>query len=147
MATFRHEVPGSILGSRRLIVTDALPATAGATTFTMSQPKNSCVHALYVRNIDAIELGTSSNIAIKAGDAAGEADVFASGNFQTSNFTTLSANKVYYKAAATAVSDAGGEMVTDERDIHFTLTTTQDLANDPDANGRFEFTVVYRIFD
>jgi|DEB0MinimDraft_10_1074344.scaffolds.fasta_scaffold05239_6 hypothetical protein len=145
MATFRHEVPGSILGSKRLIVTDALPSAAGATTFTMSQPKNSCIHALYVRNIDAIELAVSSNIAIKAGDAPGEADVFASANFQSSNFTTLGANKVYYKAPVAAVSDNGGEMVTDERDLHFTLTTTQAPATD--GNGRFEITVVYRIFD
>ena len=145
MATFRHEIPGSILGSKRLIVTDALPATAGTTTFTMQQPKNSCLHALYVRNIDALELGTSSNVAIKVGLTAGTATAFASDDFQASNFTTLDANQVYYKAPVTAQSDNGGAMITDERDLHFTLTTTQALASG--GNGRLEFTVVYRIFD
>ena len=145
MATFRHEVPGSILASRRLIITDALPAEAGDTTFTMSQPKNSCINALYVRNLDAIELAAEGNITIKAGDAAGEADAFAATSFRVADFTTLVANKVYYKAPVGNVSDNFGEMVTDERDIHFTFTTDQDLADG--GNGAFEVTIVYRIFD
>ena len=65
MATFRHAVPGSILASKRLIVSDALTSSS-TTKFTIEQPKNSIVDAVIVRALDALEIA-SGNIGCKVG--------------------------------------------------------------------------------
>ena len=148
MATFRHAVPGSITSSRRLIVSNALTSSS-TTKFTIQQPENSIVDAVIVRAIDALEIA-SGNIGCKVGITDGTDAVVAAG----SNNNILSSGTVVTEGAAynLSVENAakfGGAATSSvqktERDLHFTVTTSTDVA--ASGNGRLEFTVVYRIFD
>ena len=141
MATFRHAVPGSITTSRRLIVSDAL------TAFTIQQPANSIVDAVIVRALDKLDIA-SGNVGCKVGISAGtDAVVGASATNILNGATTINEGAAYSLTVAAAQKFNGPtrSVTADERDLHFTVTTSTDVA--AGGNGRLEFTVVYRIFD
>ena len=147
MATFRHAVPGSILASKRLIVSDALTSSS-TTKFTIEQPKNSIVDAVIVRALDALEIA-SGNIGCKVGISDGTDAVVAAGsdNNILAAGTAVAVGSAYNLTVAATHKFNGptGSVTTDERDLHFTVTSSTDVATN--GNGRLEFTVVYRIFD
>jgi len=144
MATFRHATPGSILASKRLIVSDAVTSD-GDTKFTIEQPANSAINAVIVRNLDDITFDASATLKVSCGTELDGTQVFAFDNLLTGS-ASLTANTLLVPAVTAGVSDAdGGSVVTDERDLHFTLNANQTLT--ATGNGRIEFTVVYRIFD
>jgi len=147
MATFRHAVPGSILASKRLIVSDALTSSS-TTKFTIEQPKNSIVDAVIVRALDALEIA-SGNIGCKVGISDGTDAVVAAGsnNNILAAGTAVNVGSAYNLTVLATHKFNGptGSVTTDERDLHFTVTSSTDVANN--GNGRLEFTVVYRIFD
>lgn len=147
MATYRHAIPGSILASKRLIVSDALTSSS-TTKFTIEQPKNSIVDAVIVRALDALEIA-SGNIGCKVGITDGTDAVVAAGsnNNILSSGTDVAVGSAYNLTVAAAHKFNGptGSVTTDERDLHFTVTSSTDVASG--GNGRLEFTVVYRIFD
>ena len=143
MATFRHATPGSILSSQRVIVSDAI--ASGDTKFTMKQPANSAINAVIVRVLDDLELASSGTLKYKVGTDDAGTQVHAFANI-ISSATTVSAGTIDQTAVAAAVSDGnGGAVVSEDRDLHFTLNSDQAAADK--KNGRLEFTVVYRIFD
>ena len=143
MANFRHVAPGSILASQRVIVSDAI--ASGDTKFTMKQPANSAINAVIVRVLDDLELAASGTLKYKVGTADAGAQVHDFGNIISSS-TTVSAGALDQTAVAAAVSDGnGGAVVSEARDLHFTLNSDQAAA--ANKNGRLEFTFVYRIFD
>ena len=143
MATFRHATPGSIVTSKRLIVSDAVTSD-GDTKFTIEQPANSAINKVIVRNLDAITFDESAVLKVSCGTALDGTQVFAFDNLLSG--TTLAANTLLVPAITAGVSDADtGSVVTDERDLHFTLNANKTLT--ATGNGRIEFTVVYRVFD
>tara|TARA_R100001510_G_scaffold30625_1_gene27300 strand:+ start:359 stop:790 length:432 start_codon:yes stop_codon:yes gene_type:complete len=143
MATFRHATPGSIVTSKRLIVSDAVTSD-GDTKFTIEQPANSAINKVIVRNLDAITFDESAVLKVSCGTALDGTQVFAFDNLLSG--TTLAANTLLVPAITAGVSDADtGSVVTDERDLHFTLNANATLT--ATGNGRIEFTVVYRVFD
>jgi len=147
MATFRHAIPGSILASRRLIVSDALTSSS-TTKFTIEQPANSIVDSVIVRAIDALKIA-SGDIGCKVGISDGTDAVVAAGSSNNilAAGTDVQVCSAYNLTVAAAHRFNGptGSVTTDERDLHFTVTTSTDVA--AGGNGRLEFTVVYRIFD
>ena len=144
MATFRHATPGSILASKRLIVSDAVTSD-GDTKFTIEQPANSAINAVIVRNLDDITFDTSATLKVSCGTQLDGTEVFAFDNLLTGS-ASLAANTLLVPTVTAGVSDGDtGSVVTDERDLHFTLNANQTLT--ATGNGRIEFTVVYRIFD
>jgi hypothetical protein len=145
MATFRHAVPGSILASRRLIVSDAVTSD-GDTKFTIEQPANSAINAVIVRNLDAITFDANVTLKVSCGTQLDGTQVFAFDNLIGGAADNLAANTLLVPTITAGVSDGdGGSVVTDERDLHFTLNANQTLT--ATGNGAIEFTVVYRIFD
>ena len=143
MATFRHATPGSIVTSKRLIVSDAVTSD-GDTKFTIEQPANSAINKVIVRNLDAITFDESAVLKVSCGTELDGTQVFAFDNLLSG--TTLAANTLLVPAITAGVSDAdAGSVVTDERDLHFTLNANATLT--ATGNGRIEFTVVYRVFD
>ena len=144
MATFRHAVPGSITSSRRLIVSDALTSSS-TTKFTIQQPENSIVDAVIVRAIDALEIA-SGNIGCKVGTSDGGAQVVAASATNLLSGSTRIAEGSAYSLTVLAAAKFNGpasSVQTNERDLHFTVTSSTDVT----TTGRLEFTVVYRIFD
>ena len=144
MATFRHALPGSILASKRLVVSDAITSSS-TTKFTIQQPANSIVDAVIVRAIDTVAI-SSGNLGCKVGISDGTDAVVATGTTNLlSGATTVNAGGAYNLtvAATHKFNGATASVTTDERDLHFTLTSSTAVT----TNGRLEFTVVYRIFD
>lgn len=144
MATFRHALPGSSIGARRLIVSDAITSSS-TTKFTIQQPANSIVDAVIVRAIDTVEIA-SGNLGCKVGITDGTDAVVATGTTNLlSGATTINAGGVFNLtvAATHKFNGATASVTTDERDLHFTLTSSTDVT----TNGRLEFTVAYRIFE
>ena len=143
MATFRHATPGSIVSSKRLIVSDAVTSD-GDTKFTIQQPANSAINKVIVRNLDALTFDESAVLKVSCGTAIDGTQVFAFDNLLSG--TTLAANTLLVPAITANVSDADtGIVVSDERDLHFTLNANATLT--ATGNGKIEFTVVYRIFE
>ena len=145
MATFRHATPGSILTSRRVIVSDAI--TNGNTDFTIQQPANSTVDSCVVRALDTITIDSSGTVSFRCGvAAAGDVDVIASTDF-ISGATVINAGAVKLVTAANDVRTNGATSVvaTDERELNFRIVSDQP-ATAPD-NGRLEVTLVFRKFD
>jgi len=145
MATFRHATPGSILTSRRVIVSDAI--TNGNTDFTIQQPANSTVDSCVVRALDTITIDSSGTVSFRCGvSAAGGVDVIASTDF-ISGETVINAGAVKLATAANDVRTNGAASVvaTDERELNFRIVSDQP-ATAPD-NGRLEVTLVFRKFD
>ena len=144
MATFRHALPGSILASKRLVVSDAITSSS-TTKFTIQQPANSIVDAVIVRAIDTVEI-SSGNLGCKVGISDGTDAVVATGTTNLlSGATKVQAGGAYNLtvAATHKFNGASASVTTDERDLHFTLTSSTAVT----TNGKLEFTVVYRIFD
>ena len=143
MATFRHATPGSIVSSKRLIVSDAV-TSSGDTKFTIEQPANSAIHKVIVRNLDTITFAESAVLKVKCGTVLDGTQVFAFDNLLSG--TSLASNVLLVPAITAGVSDAdGGKMTSTKRDLHFTLNA--DVALTATGNGKIEFTVAYRIFD
>tara|TARA_R110000868_G_scaffold61747_1_gene187457 strand:+ start:39 stop:470 length:432 start_codon:yes stop_codon:yes gene_type:complete len=143
MATFRHATPGSIVSSKRLIVSDAVTSD-GNTKFTIEQPANSAIHKVIVRNLDAIAFDESAVLKVSCGTAIDGTEVFAFDNLVSG--ASLAANTLLVPSITAGVSDAdGGSVITDGRDLHFTLNANATLT--AAGNGKIEFTVAYRIFD
>ena len=149
MATFRHATPGSIVTSRRLIVSDALTSSSD-TTFEIEQPENSIVDAVLVRVLDDITIG-SGNVGVKVGTASGGAQVGAAdADNLIASGTSLPAGTVYslsveagVKFQAIAQSGPSASVTTAARNLFFTLTASSAVT----TNGKIEFTVAYRVFD
>ena len=147
MATFRHAIPGSSIGARRLIVSNAITSNSdgGVTKFTIQQPANSIVDAVIVRAIDTVAIA-SGNLGCKVGITDGTDAVVATGTTNLlSGATTINAGGVFNLTvgATHKFNGATASVTTDERDLHFTLTSSTDVT----TNGRLEFTVAYRIFE
>ena len=143
MATFRHAVPGSITSSKRLIVSDAVTSD-GDTKFTIEQPANSAISKVIVRNLDTITFDESAVLKVSCGTALDGTEVFGFDNLLSG--TSLAANTLLVPSITAGVSDAdGGSVVSDNRDLHFTLNANATLT--ASGNGKIEFTVVYRIFE
>ena len=143
MATFRHATPGSIVTSRRVIASDAVTSD-GDTKFTILQPANSAINKVIVRNLDTITFDESAVLKVSCGTQLDGTEVFGFDNLVSG--TSLTANTLLVPAITAGVSDAdAGSVVTDERDLHFTLNANATLT--ATGNGRIEFTVVYRVFD
>ena len=151
MATYRHATSGSGIHCRRLIVTDAL-TSSDDTTFEIQQPANSIVDAVFVRVLDDLEIA-SGNIGVKVGTQAGGDQVVAA---DTDNLlasgTDIPAGTVYslsvdagVKFQAIANGSPSASVTTEVRDLHFTLSSSTDVASG--GNGRIEFSVAYRIFE
>ena len=144
MATFRHAAPGSIVTSRRLIVSDAITSSS-TTKFTIEQPANSIVDAVIVRAIDTVAI-ESGNLGCKVGITDGTDAVVATGATNLLNgATTINAGGAFNLSVSATHRFNGttASVTTDERELHFTLTSTTAVT----TNGRLEFTVVYRVFD
>ena len=144
MATFRHAIPGSITSAERLIVSDAITSSS-TTKFTMEQPANSIVDAVIVRAIDSVVI-SSGNLGCKVGTSDGTDEVVATGTTNLlSSATTINAGGVFNLTVTNAAkfNGATASVTTDERELHFTLTSSTAVS----TNGRLEFTVVYRIFE
>ncbi len=145
MATFRHATPGSIVSSKRVIVSDAVTSD-GDTKFTIEQPANSAIHKVIVRNLDVLTFDTNVTLKVSCGTQLDGTEVFGFDNLIGGSALTLAANTLLVPTITAGVSDADtGSVVTDERDLHFTLNANQTLT--ATGNGKIEFTVVYRIFD
>ena len=143
MPTFRHATPGSIVTSRRVIVSDAVTSD-GNTKFTILQPANSAINKVIVRNLDTITFDESAVLKVSCGTQIDGDQVFGFDNLLSG--TSLTANTLLVPGINAGVSDADtGSVVTDERDLHFTLNANKTLTET--GNGRIEFTVVYRVFD
>ena len=144
MATFRHATPGSIVTSKRLIVSDAVTSD-GDTKFTITQPVNSTVDAVIARNLDQIVFDNASAVLkAKCGTAEDGVEVCAFFNL-LNGATTLAANKVASGTVENAVSAVAGTMTTDERELHITLNANHTLT--ATGNGKIEFTIAFRVFD
>ena len=149
MATFRHATPGSIVSSKRLIVSDAITGS-GTTSFTIEQPANSVVDAVFVRVIDTITID-SGNVGVKVGTAAAGVQVVANdADSLIASGTSLPAGTVYSLAVVAAVkhqaiaqSGPSASVTTEARDLHFTVTASSAVT----VNGKIEFSIAYRIFD
>lgn len=145
MATFRHAIPGSILASKRLIVSDAVTSD-GDTKFTIEQPANSAINAVIVRNLDDLAFDANVTLKVSVGTQDAGEQVCAFDNLIGGSAQTLSANTLLVPTVVAGVSDGdGGSVVSEARSLHFTLNADQTLT--ATGNGRIEFTVVYRIFD
>tara|TARA_Y100000361_G_scaffold94755_1_gene84714 strand:- start:30 stop:365 length:336 start_codon:yes stop_codon:yes gene_type:complete len=111
----------------------------------MKQPANSAINAVIVRVLDDLELASSGTLKYKVGTGDAGTQVHDFGNIISSS-TTVSAGAIDQTTVLAAVSDRdGGAVVSEDRDLHFTLNSDQAAA--ANKNGRLEFTVVYRIFD
>lgn len=145
MATYRHAIPGSILASKRLIVSDAVTSD-GDTKFTIEQPENSAINAVIVRNLDDLAFDANVTLKVSVGTQDAGEQVCAFDNLIDGSAQTLSANTLLVPTVVAGVSDGdGGSVVSEARSLHFTLNADQTLT--ATGNGRIEFTVVYRIFD
>ena len=95
----------------------------------------------------------SGNIGVKVGTGTGGGQVVAADpdNLMASG-TELPAGTVYslavlagVKHQAIAQASPTASVTTEARDLHFTLSSSTDVADG--GNGRIEFSVSYRIFD
>ena len=145
MATFRHATPGSITTSKRVIVSDAL---ASSTKFTFDRPENSTVEKIIVRCLDAVKID-SGNIGMTVGVADGGTTVFNDAAEFLSSGTDIPAGAGFdctvaaEKFSAANNSTPASVMSSDGEKLHFDFKTSTAVT----TNGRFEFTVVYRIYD
>ena len=145
MATYRHSIPGSILASRRVIVSDAI--TNGNTDIEIQQPANSTLDSCVVRALDDITLDASGTVSFRCGKTAHSGtDAIASTTWLSSG-TELKAGAVKLADGANGVRTNGGLSVvsTEDRNLFFRIVSDQ-AATAPD-NGRIEVTLVFRIFD
>lgn len=146
MATFRHATPGSILASRRVIVSDAI--TNGNTDFTIQQPANSTLDSCIVRALDTIVTDANATASFRCGlSAAGGVDAIANTVLLGGSADTINAGAVFTAAGAAGAKSNGAAAVvaTENRDLYFRIISDQP-ATAPD-NGRLEVTLVFRIFD
>lgn len=144
MAKFRHQTPGSILASRRVIISDAL-ADTGNTDFKVQQPANSTLDSVVFRCLDDITLASAGNVSFRVGISAyGGVDAVTSTTWASSQ-TSLAAGAVKLADGAAGVrsNNHSAVLATDERDLFVRLATTKDIT----TNGRIEATFVFRIFD
>ena len=144
MATYRHSIPGSILASRRVIVSDAI--TNGNTDIEIQQPANSTLDSCVVRALDDITLDASGTVSFRCGKTT------HSGTDAIADTTWLSGTEL--KAGAVKLADGANRVrtngalsvtTTEDRNLFFRIVSDQ-AATAPD-NGRIEVTLVSRIFD
>ena len=146
MATFKHALPGSVTASKRVIVSDALTSSS-TTKFTMTQPAESIIDEIIVRALDTFTI-TSGNCGVTVGTTDGGTEIHTGSATNLINGSTSFAaggTQTFAPAAAYKYNVATSSVTTDERAIHFTVTTSTAVA--ASGNGKMEFTVVYRIFD
>ena len=151
MATFRHATPGSIVSSRRVIVSDAL-VSGEETIAEIIQPANSVIDGVFFRVLETMTIGSSYNIGLEVGTTSSGAEVVsteADGILDGS--TSVPAGTAYsltvlpaagFEAIGEASPDAS--VTTDERTIFCTMIAPSQTVS---AAGKIEWTVSFRIFD
>ena len=55
MATYRHGTPGTMLSSKKIVISDAI-TSSGNTDFSLIQPKDTIVDEVFIRVLEATEL-------------------------------------------------------------------------------------------
>ena len=151
MPSYRHATPGSVVVSKRVVVSDALVRNS-ETEVEIQQPKNSVVDKVYLRCLEGVALGAAGDIGLEVGTASSGAQAVAT---QTDGVldggTTVPAgfmlelsptSTVGYSAASNASPKA--VVQTEDRTLYCTLIAPDVAITDA---GKFEWTIVFRIVD
>ena len=151
MPTFRHAVPGSIVSSKRVIVSDALVSNAETIT-EITQPANSVIDGVFFRVIETMTIGSGDNIGVEVGTASSEAqvvDTIADGILDGG--TSVPAGTIYsltvlpgagYEVTGEAAPDAS--VNNDERTIFCTMIAPNQTVS---AAGKIEWNIAFRLLD
>lgn len=151
MPSYRHATPGSVVVSKRVVVSDALVRNS-ETEVEIQQPKNSVVDKVYLRCLEGAKLAAVGDIGLEVGTASSGAQAVAT---QTDGVldggTTVPAgfmlelaptSTVGYSAASNASPKA--VVQTEDRTLYCTLIAPDVEITDA---GKFEWTIVFRIVD
>ena len=151
MPSYRHATPGSVVVSKRVVVSDALVRNS-ETEVQIQQPKDSVVDKVYLRCLEGAKLAAVGDIGLEVGTASSGAQAVAT---QTDGVldggTTVPAGfmlelaptaTVGYSAASNAAPKA--VVQTEDRTLYCTLIAPDVAITDA---GKFEWTIVFRIVD
>lgn len=151
MPSYRHATPGSVVVSKRVVVSDALVRNS-ETEVQIQQPKDSVVDKVYLRCLEGAKLAAVGDIGLEVGTASSGAQAVAT---QTDGVldggTTVPAgfmlelaptSTVGYSAASNASPKA--VVQTEDRTLYCTLIAPDVEITDA---GKFEWTIVFRIVD
>ena len=155
MATFRHGTPGTMTSSKKIVISDALPSSAGDTDFSLIQPKDTIVDEVFIRILEA-PVVASGNIGFTMGYTAAGTEVVGTGvNNLLDTGTTLPVGTIFKISgtAGTAFGDFATGNTTSET-AHDTLKTADTVLHgriacttDATTAGKLEVHVVFRYFD
>tara|TARA_R100000479_G_C6336686_1_gene183654 strand:+ start:31 stop:498 length:468 start_codon:yes stop_codon:yes gene_type:complete len=155
MATFRHGTPGTMTSSKKIVISDALPSSAGDTDFSLIQPKDTIVDEVFIRILEA-PVVASGNIGFTMGYTAAGTEVVGTGvNNLLDTGTTLPVGTIF-KISGTA-GTAFGDFATGDASsetAHDTLKTADTVLHGriktstaATTAGKLEIHVVFRYFD
>ena len=151
MPSYRHATPGSVVVSKRVVVSDALVRNS-ETEVQIQQPKDSVVDKVYLRCLDGVTLAAAGDIGLEVGTASSGAQAVATqtdgvldgGTAVPAGFMLELAptSTVGYSAASNASPKA--VVQTEDRTLYCTLIAPDVAITDA---GKFEWTIVFRIVD
>ena len=155
MATFRHGTPGTMTSSKKIVISDALPSSAGDTDFSLIQPKDTIVDEVFIRILQA-PIVDSGDIGFTMGYSAAGTEVVGTGaDNLLDGGTTLDVGAIFKMSgnAGTAFGDfAAGN--TSSESVHNSLKTADTVLHGriktstaATTAGKLEVHVVFRYFD
>tara|TARA_R100001079_G_scaffold61649_1_gene31721 strand:+ start:62 stop:517 length:456 start_codon:yes stop_codon:yes gene_type:complete len=151
MPKYRHATPGSIVSSKRVIVSDALVQDTETIT-EITQPANSIIDGVFFRVIETMTIGSGDNIGIEVGTSSSGAQVVATiADGILDGGTSVPAGTIY---SLTVLPAAGYEITgeespdasvnTDERTIYCTMIAPNQTVS---AAGKIEWNIAFRLLD
>ena len=153
MADIRHATPGSIVSSRKVIVSDVVAAGAN-TKFTIEQPANSIVTDVIFRVLEEVELKAAStqDVGLKVGTTDGGDELVTADTDAlldaTDGLTVKAGFALQYAVTgqynSPAETDAAGVLSNDEGTVYVEITNP--ASDEVVKAGKLAVEVVFRIF-
>ena len=151
MPTYGHAIPGSIVTSKKVVVSNALVQDTETIT-EITQPANSVIDGVFFRVLDTMTIGSADNIGIEVGTTSSGAEVVATiADGILDGGTSVPAGTIY---KLTVLPAAGYEVTgeespdasvnNDERTIFCTMIAPNQTVS---AAGKIEWNIAFRIVE
>jgi len=151
MPKYRHATSGSMVSSRRVIVSDALVSNTETIT-EITQPANSVIDGVFFRVLETMTIDSADDIGIEVGTSSSGAEVVATiADGILDGGTSVPAGTIYSLTVLPAVGyEVTGEetpdasVSTDERTIYCTMIAPNQTVS---AAGKIEWNIAFRLLD
>ena len=149
MATYRHGTPGTMLSSKKIVISDAI-TSSGNTDFSLIQPKDTIVDEVFIRVLEAPVI-SSGDIGLTMGYSASGTEAVANDTGVDNLLdagTTLPVGTIIKASGLANTTTKFGDFATGNT----TSETAHDLLKTTDTElhgtgGKLEIHVVFRYFD